>query len=65
MKEQDLINFHVQQAIAKSKGVKTEASDGSGSTQVGVTNDDLKEAAMKGDRTALRTLIKRQVFGTK
>jgi len=65
LKEQDLINFHVQQAIARSKGVKTEASDGSGSTQVGVTNDDLKEAAMKGDKTALRTLIKRQVFGTK
>lgn len=64
LKEQDLINYHIQQAIAKSKGVKTEASDGSGSAQVGVTSDDLKEAAMKGDKNALRTLIKRQVFGT-
>lgn len=65
LKEQDLINWHIEQAIAKSKGIKTEASDGSGSSQVGVTSDDLREAAMKGDRTALRTLIKRQVFGTK
>lgn len=65
LKEQELMNYHIQQAIAKSKGIKTEVSDGSGSTQVGVTNDDLKQAAMKGDRNALRTLLKRQVFGDK
>jgi len=57
----ELIDWHVQQAIAKSKGIKTEASDGSGSSQVGATDSDLKEAIRKGDKSALRTYLKRFV----
>jgi len=56
---QELINWHVKDAIAKSKGIKTESSDGSGSSESGVTNDDLKNAVAKGDKNALRTYIKR------
>lgn len=56
---QELINWHVKETIAKSRGIKTESSDGSGTS--GVTNDDLKEAIAKGDKSALRTFIKRVV----
>jgi len=57
--QQELINWHVKEAIAKSRGIKTETSDGSGSSESGVTNDDLKDAVAKGDKNALRTYIKR------
>lgn len=56
---QELINWHVKETIAKSKGLRTESSDGSGSSETGVTNDDLKEAIGKGDKGALRTFLKR------
>jgi hypothetical protein len=55
----ELINWHVEQAIAKSRGVKTETSDGSGSQEAGTTDSDLKVAIAKGDKTALRTYLKR------
>lgn len=55
--KKDLINWEVKQALNKTKGIKTEASDGSGSTQV--ASDDLKTAAMSGDKTALRAFLKR------
>lgn len=54
-----LIDYEVKQAIAKSRGVKTEISDGSGSANVGTTQDDLYKAASSGDGSAFRTLIKR------
>ena len=56
---QELINWHVKETIAKSRGIKTETSDGSGSSESGVTNDDLKQAVAKGDKNALRTYLKR------
>lgn len=57
----EIVNWHVKQAQTKSKGIKTEASDGSGSSGSGITNDDLKVAIGKGDKSALRTFIKRAV----
>lgn len=55
-----IIDWHIQQAMQKSKGVKSEASDGSGSSEAGTTNDDLKSAIQKGDKSALKAYIKRQ-----
>lgn len=59
MHEQQLTDWAIQQAVTKTRGVKTEGSDGSGSSQVGVTTDDLKEGIRKGDRASLKTLIRR------
>lgn len=59
MHEAELIDFAVKQALGKTKGVKSESSDGSGSTQVGTTQSDLLEAAKDGDSDAISTLIKR------
>lgn len=58
--QQEIINWHIEQAVSKSKGIKSEASDGSGVKDVGTTNADLKEAIKKGDKGALRLLLKRQ-----
>lgn len=54
-----IIDWHVKQALDKSGGVKTEASDGSGSGEAGPTNQDLLAAYDKGDKGAIRTLLKR------
>lgn len=59
MNEKALTDWAIQQAVTKTRGVKTEGSDGSGSSQVGVTTDDLKAGIRKGDRSSLRTLIRR------
>lgn len=58
--EKDLVNWQIARAIEKSKGIKTESSDGSGSSEVGTTNEDLKEAIEGGNKTALHTFLKRQ-----
>jgi hypothetical protein len=57
--EKEYLNWHIQQATNKSKGVKTESSDGSGGQSVGPANQDLMSEAMKGDDKAFNTLIKR------
>lgn len=59
MNEAALLDFAIKQAMGKTKGVKTEVSDGSGSAQVGTTQGDLIQAANSGDKDALATLIKR------
>lgn len=59
--QKELLNWHIAKALDKSKGIKTESSDGSGSTQSGTTNEDLREAVSKGDKNALHTLLKRIV----
>jgi hypothetical protein len=59
-----LIDWHVKDAIAKSRGIKTETSDGSGSSEAGTTNGDLKEAIKDGDRNALHLLLKRVSKGS-
>lgn len=63
MHEKALIDWHIKQAVAKSGGTKSEASDGSGSSQsAGTSDQDLREAAKNGDQAALRTLLKRITF---
>jgi hypothetical protein len=59
--EAELMDFAIKQALGKTKGVKSEVSDGSGSQEVGTTQGDLKEAALSGDEDARRTLIKRAI----
>jgi len=56
---EQLVDWHIKTASSKTKGVKTEASDGSGSSEAGVTDSDLKDAIGKGSRDALRTYLKR------
>ena len=58
--EKELLDWHIKNATLKSKGIKTESSDGSGSSNAGTTNTDLREQIAKGDKGALHTLIKRQ-----
>lgn len=55
----ELIDFAVKTALGKTKGVKSEVSDGSGSQEVGTTQGDLREAALSGDSDARMALIKR------
>lgn len=59
MHEKEIMDWAVKQAVTKTQGVKTEGSDGSGSTQVGTTNEDLKASIAAGDQSALRTYLKR------
>jgi hypothetical protein len=59
MFEPEWLNWNVQQAISKTKGVKTESSNGSGGQPAGPTNDDLLDAAKKGDSGAFDTILKR------
>lgn len=59
MHNAELIDWHVKQALGKTKGIKSETSDGSGSSQVGTSQDDLKEAAARGDSSAIQALLKR------
>jgi len=55
----DFMDHGVKEALGKTKGVKSEVSDGSGSSNIGTTDNDLKSAASRGDRDALSALIKR------
>lgn len=59
MHEKELTDWNIQQAISKSRGVQTEGSDGSGSSQVGTTNDDLRREALSGNEGAIHALVKR------
>lgn len=61
MHEAEIIDAKVKQILGKTKGVKTEVSDGSGSANVGTTQSDLLSKAASGDEGALRTLIKRVI----
>ncbi len=61
MHEVELLDHAIKQALGKSKGVKTEVSDGSGASQVGTTQEDLMKAVQPGDSSALQTLIKRAI----
>lgn len=59
MKEEALTNYRIKQALSKSSGIKTEGSNGSGSQQAGVTDDDLRTAAAKGDKKAHYAYLQR------
>lgn len=57
--EKEYLNWHIQHAGDKSKGVKVESSDGSGAQPAGASNEDLMNEAIKGDDKAFDTMIKR------
>jgi hypothetical protein len=59
MHEAELLDYAIKQATGKLKPTRTEVSDGSGSTQIGTTQDDLLRQAQSGDDQAMKTLIKR------
>lgn len=61
MNEAAIMDARIKEALGKTRGVKSEVSDGSGSTNVGTTDDDLRSAAMQGDAEAKRLLIKRAI----
>jgi len=60
LNEKRLIDWQIKQASSKSKGFKTETSTGTGSTEAGTTEKDLKDAAGKGDKSALHAYLKRR-----
>jgi hypothetical protein len=60
MNEKKLIDWQIRQVAGKTKGIKTEASTGTGKTTAGTTDQDLKVAAAKGDKDALHTFLKRR-----
>ena len=57
----ELIDHAIKTATGKTKPVKSESSDGSGSQNAGTTDKDLVAAAKKGDRDSLRSFIKRLI----
>lgn len=55
-----IVDQRIKAAAGKTGGVRSEKSDGSGSSQAGVANGDLLQAyKSSGDRNSLHTLIKR------
>lgn len=61
MHEAELMDYAIKKAMGKTKAVRSEKSDGSGSADVGTTQDDLYRSAVSGDEDALHTLIKRSI----
>lgn len=61
MHEAELLDYAIKQATGKIKPTRTEVSDGSGSSQIGETQNDLLSSAKAGDEDAMRTLIKRAI----
>jgi hypothetical protein len=59
MHESALTDWAVKHAMEKTRGVSSEGSDGSGSQEVGTTTEDLKAGIRQGDRSALRSFIRR------
>lgn len=59
MNEAALTDFAIKQALGKTKGVISEKSDGSGSSQIGSAQSDLLKAAQGGDEEAIDALIRR------
>jgi len=59
MNEAKLTDWAVKQALGKTKGTKSEVSDGSGSANVGTSQEELRSLAAKGDKDAMNTLVKR------
>lgn len=55
----EIIDNAIKTAQGKTKPVKSESSDGSGSQNSGTTNSDLVTAAKRGDKSALNSFIKR------
>lgn len=61
LNEKKIADWQIKQASSKTKGFKTEASTGTGSTEAGTTETDLKDAITKGDKGALNAYLKRRI----
>jgi len=59
MNYDQFLSLAAKQASSTNKPVKSETSDGSGSNEAGTTNQDLLSAVKKGDKSSLKSLIKR------
>lgn len=62
MHDAEIMNARIQKAMSQSRGVQTETSNGTGSANAGVSNDDLLKAANDGDENATHLIIKRRLF---
>lgn len=61
MHDAEIMNARIQKAMQQTRGVQSETSNGTGSANAGVTNDDLKKAAQEGDKDAVHLLLKRRL----
>lgn len=61
MNEAAIMDARIKEALGKTKGTRSEVSDGSGSSNIGTTDDDLRSAATRGDKEAMKLLIKRSL----
>lgn len=61
MHDAEIMNARIQSALSKTRGIQTESSNGTGSANTGVSNDDLLKAAQEGDQNASLLLIKRRI----
>lgn len=61
MHEAELMDYNFKVMLGKTKAVKTETSDGSGSADFGTSSSDLMNAAARGDKDAMAALIKRAI----
>jgi hypothetical protein len=59
MYESALTDWAIKHAMEKTRGTQSEGSDGSGSQEVGTTTEDLKAGIRQGDRSSLRSFIRR------
>jgi len=62
--EKELIDWQIKKAVSGSSGIKSESSDGSGVSNIGTSNDDLKSQISQGGeagKQALHTFLKRQM----
>jgi hypothetical protein len=63
MHEAEIMNARVQRALAQSRGIQSETSNGTGSANTGVSESDLKKAAEAGDSNATHLILKRRLSG--
>lgn len=61
LNKKEIIDWHIKQATSGKKAIRTEASDGSGSSEATTTDEDLKQAVGKGDKNALSAYLKRRI----
>lgn len=61
MHSAEITQAQINKAMQQSRGVQSERSNGTGSANAGVTDEDLKKAAMEGDQNATHLLLKRRL----
>lgn len=63
MNEAAVMEARINKAMQQTRGIQTETSNGTGSANTGVSNDDLQKAAQEGDKNAVHLLLKRRLSG--